>query len=380
MKSRNALLFEAARVAVACAILLPSVALADLGISMTGAPNPARAGGSLTYRVAITNSGSGTALNAVVTDVLPAGLQFASCTVSQGSFANDAGTIFCNLGNLGPGGTAAVTIVTTPTAVGAVTNQASVSADNAAGGRVTVETAVLAANRAPEIALPGPHTVLLGASTGFVVSVTDPDHDPVVTLTNTFKPAGATFNGAQFAWTATRAAWNTTNWIEFVADDHQGEANSVVTNRVALVVPYDGDSDGMDDGWEWDHFQKLTNGPAGDVDDDGMSNGDEYTTGTQPTNRSSAFVVMSVVSTSGGGSHQVRVATEPGRKYTIYWQDSNPPRADAWAPFAVPAYGVWVENRAVSTNYVFTDNEGAGTTGGPPASGRRFYRVKAERQ
>lgn len=361
-------------------VLVPALAQADLGIVMTDNPHPARVGGSLAYSVAITNSGAGIALNVVVTDVLPDGLQFASCSVSQGSYLNEAGTIYCNLGNIAAGGTAAVTIVSTPTALGVIANQASVSADNAGGGRVTVETTILAANRAPEVHLPGPHIVVLGASTSFVVSATDPDHDPSMTLSNTIKPAGAAFDGTHFTWTASRAHWNTTNWIEFVANDNQGEANSVVTNRTVLIVPSDGDDDGMSDAWEWDHFLALTNHPSGDVDADGLSNGDEYIAGTQPTNSKSAFVIMNVVASAGGGQRSIRVATEPGRRYTIYWQDSNPPRAQNWVPFADPVNGIWIESRATSTNHVFVDDESSATTGGSPAAGRRFYRVKVERE
>jgi len=355
----------------------PAFGLADLGLACDDSPDPVRVGNNLTYSIAVTNRGPDTATNVVVTDVLPASLDFISCTPSQGSYSNDGNTVYCDLGNMLNGATAGVIIVTMPTLQGTITNSVSAAAVNGSGGRVYPETTVISSNRSPEIDLPGPHTVMIGASTSFVVSVTDPDHDPVVTITNTVKPSGATFDGTNFSWTATVAFFNSTNWIEFVADDNQGEQSSVVTNRTTLIVPYDGDSDSLDDEWEWNNFATLTNGPAGDVDDDDSDNGTEYIANTQPTNSESIFKMDGVEKAAG---YEVTVRTEPERKYTIYWQDEDLTNTQTWSAFANPADGIgtWTETNTVSTNYVFVDDEGADTTGGAPANGKRFYKVKVE--
>lgn len=368
-------------VAVALCLACAQGARADATLGMTCAddPDPARVGAELTYRLAVTNSGPDAALNTILTDVLPPGAEFVSCSPSLGTWSNDSGTIYCNLGNLANGATAAVTLVCTPNTLGTATNQSSLTADNASSARINTETTVIPANRSPAIAVPGPHTVLLGSVTSFVVSVSDPDHDPDLGLESPVKPAGATFDGTNFTWTAAAAFFNTTNWIGFVADDHQGETNSVVTNGTWLVVPYDGDADAMDDQWEWNNFQTLTNAPAGDRDGDGQDNGAEYLAGSQPTNAVSAFRLLEARTPAAGTNHLVRVATEPGRRYTIYYLDDDLRGAQAWSPFANPEHGVWTETAPSSTNHVFSDNEGPDTTGGPPATGRRYYKVKVER-
>lgn len=292
-----------------------SFGAADLEVSQADSPDPVRVGGSLTYRIAVTNRGPDTALNVIVTDVLPATVGFSSCAPSQGTYSNDNGTVYCNLGSILNGATAAVVIVAIPSLEGTITNGISIGADNGSGNRSYEETAVISSNRPPVIDLPGPHEVWVGAPTSFVVSVTDPDHDPLVTMTNTLKPSGATFDGTNFVWTPGAAFCNSTNWIEFVADDHEGESSSVVTSRTYIVVPYDGDGDAMDDGWEWNNFSTLTNTPAGDRDDDDQDNISEYIAGTQPTNANSRFVAAGVRS---GTTHVISWPWAAGREYDVY--------------------------------------------------------------
>jgi len=361
-------------------LLLASTAsaLTDLGITCSDMPDPVRVGNSLTYQIAITNRGPETAANVVVTDVLPPGATFVSCDPSQGSYSNDGDTVYCDLGDLLNGATAAVAIVATPNEVGTITNQASSSAVNASGGRAYAETTVNPANRAPAIALPGPHILPLGASTSFVVSVSDPDHDPALTITNTLKPTGAAFDGSAFSWTAPLSAFNSTNEIVFVADDQQGETNSIVTNRTQLIVPYDSDGDAMDDAWEWNNFSTLTNPPLSDVDNDGSGNRAEYIAGTQATNSESAFRVLSVTTLAGSSTHHIQVSTEPERQYTILWYDGDLEGTQSWAEFAASQEGVWVEDSVSSSEHVFIDDEGPSTTGGSPANGQRYYKIKVE--
>lgn len=353
-------------------------ATSDVAVAVTDSPDPVRVGQSLTYRVAVTNRGPHNATNTVVTDVLPGEVDFVSCSLSQGSWSQQAGTVYCNLGIVNNGATAAVTIVTSPLLTGFVTNQASISSDSTdpdtGNNRAYGSTEIKAANRSPEISLPGPHVLPVGSVTSFVVSVSDVDHD-TTTLTNPVKPAGGSYVGEVFCWTATVARLNTTNEVAFVADDGQGQTNSVVTNRTTIVVPYDAESDGLDDGWEWTHFQTLTNTPAGDRDNDGQDNRAEYIANTQPTNGTSKFYVMSVTNSTATSNHVMRVKTEPNRRYTVYWKDTGLTNSP-WMTFGNTNWGVWVETSGVSTNHLFTDNESTNTTSGRPASGWRFYRFK----
>lgn len=381
MNSNRYSVFGRRPAAVLAALLVlaavPAFASADLGVSMTDSPDPVRIGNSLTVFLAVTNGGPHTATNVVVTEVMPSSMTFGSCALSQGSYSQVANTVYCNLGNLANGATAGVSIVMSPTVVGVVTNESSVGADNGSGNRASAETTVLTANRPPEISLPGPHVVPVGCSTGFAVTVSDPDHDPLVTITNTAKPSGATYVNSNFSWTATAAFANTTNLIVFVANDGLGETNSVVTNSTTLIVPFDWDADGMSDGWEYSNFVTLTNTATGDHDGDGQDNATEYNAGTQPTNILSKFYVAGVANPAGTSNHQVNVSTVPGKQYTIYFTDSLPTSGVSWQVFANANHGVWIENGAVPTNHIFVDDESTNTTSCKPAAGIRYYRIKA---
>jgi uncharacterized repeat protein (TIGR01451 family)/uncharacterized delta-60 repeat protein len=90
---------------------------ADLGVNMYGSPNPALAGGDVTYIITVTNGGPSTATDVTATDVLPAGFALLSMSASTGTSTNSSGTITWNIGDLiaSPGGTGpTLTLVTKP--------------------------------------------------------------------------------------------------------------------------------------------------------------------------------------------------------------------------------------------------------------------------
>ncbi len=238
-----------------------------------------------------------------------------------------------------------------------------------------IEEAPAAENEAPVIHLPPAQILALGSTTSFVVSVTDADGDPVTT-NYASGPAGATFTNGVFTWTAMPVSFvNTTNLVVFSADDQQGASNSVVTNVVQIVVPFDYDGDGLGDDWEITHFADLDEGAGDDADGDGQSNLDEYIAGTSPTNASSLFRVNAI-----GQNTRVAVPTVSGRLYRVFYADDNYTNGIVWTPFANQAGGVgtWLENSATGGVFTFVDDQTTNTTLAPPAQGRRFYRVTVE--
>jgi uncharacterized repeat protein (TIGR01451 family) len=121
---------------------------ADLALSKTDSPDPVVAGNNLTYTITVTNpvASTGPATNVVVTDNLPAGVDFVSAT--GGTCQRSGGKVTCNLGQVNAGTTATVTIVVKTKKDGTLTNTASVTspddnvlANNSATATTTVSKA-----------------------------------------------------------------------------------------------------------------------------------------------------------------------------------------------------------------------------------------------
>ncbi|HEY3857241.1 MAG TPA: hypothetical protein VGO67_22895, partial [Verrucomicrobiae bacterium] len=106
----------------------PQPLRADVGITMTGTPNPVLASNQLTYNLVVDNQfGPDTATSVIVTDSLPANVTFGSVSVSQGAAALVSNKfVIWNVGSIAFGGSASGTIVVLPLQVGQVDNSATV--------------------------------------------------------------------------------------------------------------------------------------------------------------------------------------------------------------------------------------------------------------
>ena len=132
----------------------------------------------------------------------PAATTFVSATPSQGSCSGTS-TITCALGTLAFPGSATVMIVVTPTAVGILSNTATVSStttDPTPGNNTTppVTTTVNPATLVADLVVTqvvSPNPVSVGLQATFTITVTNNGPDPAtgVTLTDTL-PSGVTFN------------------------------------------------------------------------------------------------------------------------------------------------------------------------------------------
>ena len=83
---------------------------ADLGISITGSPDPLAVSNDATYSVAVTNFGPGLASNAVATVYLPSGISYNYAFSSQGTVSVVGNAVTCQMGYLGPGSVVFITI------------------------------------------------------------------------------------------------------------------------------------------------------------------------------------------------------------------------------------------------------------------------------
>ena len=120
---------------------------ADLSVTQTDTPDPVAAFNEITYTVTISNNGPNTATGVRLADVVSPGTSVQSFAASQGSCLQDFSTfdndIACDLGTLGTGGSATVTIGVVPSSQGTVTSSARVSSnvsDPNAGNNADVES------------------------------------------------------------------------------------------------------------------------------------------------------------------------------------------------------------------------------------------------
>jgi uncharacterized repeat protein (TIGR01451 family) len=120
-----------------------------LEIAKTASTLSPTAGDPVTFTITVTNTSSSAVNNVVVTDSLPAGLAFISVTPSEGSCTGTT-TIRCDLGTLGAGRTATITVVARVTSEGSITNAVTVSAPNIPEGRTAVTIVAEIPARPPE--------------------------------------------------------------------------------------------------------------------------------------------------------------------------------------------------------------------------------------
>lgn len=123
----------------------PKPSGANLAVFKSASPDPVRVGSNLTYTIVVTNAGPDTATGVLLTDTLPSTVDLVSISPSQGSCIG-VGSVTCNLGNIGAGFSASVTIVVRPTQAGKASNTVAVWANEPdpqmGNNRATVTTLV----------------------------------------------------------------------------------------------------------------------------------------------------------------------------------------------------------------------------------------------
>jgi uncharacterized repeat protein (TIGR01451 family) len=146
--------------------------LADLGLSITDAPDPVPQGAALTYTLQATNIGPSTSPSMTVTDTLPGQVTFVSSTPGFPACVHLAGVVTCTLGVLAPNASATVSVQVSvsPSASGTLSNAATATGgatDPVSANNSDVETTLVVARANGELshgsrerfdlaALPGP--------------------------------------------------------------------------------------------------------------------------------------------------------------------------------------------------------------------------------
>jgi uncharacterized repeat protein (TIGR01451 family) len=128
---------------------LVDVTKADLSVTKTDSPDPAKSGATLTYTIVVTNNGPATANGVTVSDQLPKQAGFGSVTTTQGSCTAKPAkrTVTCTIGTLTSGASATIVITVKPTNPGTLTNTVTVSSTspadpNTANNRAVATTTV----------------------------------------------------------------------------------------------------------------------------------------------------------------------------------------------------------------------------------------------
>jgi len=134
-------------------------------------------GSNLVYTLTITNAGPWPATGVVISNQLPANVNFVSAT---GGATPASGVLLVNLGAIATGGTGSAQIVVQPTATGTLTNLFQVSADQTnfvpANAMATVATAVTSGSTAAELSLSAsgsPSLVTAGSNLVYSLTVSN---------------------------------------------------------------------------------------------------------------------------------------------------------------------------------------------------------------
>ncbi len=102
---------------------------ADLSVRVFDSPDPVVLGNDLNYEIYIRNFGPEDATNVVLTDIIPANLEYLHASSQKGGGCTLAGnTITCNIGDLAKGESDRVTVAAKTVKTGEIVNTASVTA------------------------------------------------------------------------------------------------------------------------------------------------------------------------------------------------------------------------------------------------------------
>jgi uncharacterized repeat protein (TIGR01451 family) len=164
---------------------------ADMAIAMSAVPDPVIIGNLLTYAISVTNNGPSSTKSTVVTQPMPAGVQFATAVSSQGSWSSSGGIVTYVLGPMAALSSANITATCQAIAPGDWTCTATVTSDqpdyNLANNTATVLNHVLPLTSDLAVSISAfPTAPLVGGTLTYTVTAVNNGPSPAsgVVLTN----------------------------------------------------------------------------------------------------------------------------------------------------------------------------------------------------
>ncbi|MCI0745816.1 MAG: lamin tail domain-containing protein [Verrucomicrobia subdivision 3 bacterium] len=163
------------------------------------------------------------------------------------------------------------------------------------------------------------------------------------------------FGQGTAVYTVPSASTNDIGIYTVVVTNYANSAPGVVSQGANLFVHIDADGDRMADFWE--QAYGITD-PGADADGDGVTNAEEFNTGTDPTDPTSKFRVE-LSGTMPGGGALLRFIAMSNRSYSVQFRDGLD--TAAWTQFT-------------NVNGIAT-NRNVTVTNPAPGAANRFYRV-----
>jgi uncharacterized repeat protein (TIGR01451 family) len=117
---------------------------ADLSVTKTDSPDPAKSGAFLTYTIIVRNNGPLTASGVSLVDNLPKGAGFSSVTTTSGTCTAkpSKSQVTCSLGSLASGASVTIVIKVKPTNPGTITNSVTVKSTSPVDPNPANDTAI----------------------------------------------------------------------------------------------------------------------------------------------------------------------------------------------------------------------------------------------
>lgn len=211
-------------------------------------------------------------------------------------------------------------------------------------------------------------------ATNLVLTVGDANGDALMFLTNTLPTHGLLQSFNASAGTVRYVpiyGYRGTDRFTYSATD--GFLTSgVASMNLTIVSPSDTNANGLPDFWE--ALNGVTN-PLADNDGDGKNNLEEYQSNTSPTNAASVMKITSEVRAANGHT-TITWASIGGVRYRVQYSDGNGAGFNNVFTDIVRPLANELDAAPVGAPSTQTFIDDFTWTGGAPASGQRYYRIK----